>query len=61
MGLLELAIGALIISVIAGALGYTNAAAGFANAAKILFGVFLVLAVLLFILVALGIGAAVNA
>lgn len=61
MGLLELAIIALVVSVIAGAMGYTDLAKGAGKAAKWLFIVFLVIAVLLFAMVALGIGAVANA
>jgi len=57
MGLLELAIVALVISVLAGALGWTGVARGAATVAKVTFGVFLALAVVLLALVALGIGA----
>ncbi len=56
MGLLELAIVAFIISLIAGAFGFTDIAAGAQTIAKVLFGIFLALAILLIILVALGIG-----
>lgn len=55
MGLLELAIVAFIISLIAGAFGFTDIAEGAQTIAKVLFGIFLVLAILLLILVALGI------
>lgn len=57
MGLLELAIVALVISVLAGAQGWTGVARGAATVAKVTFGVFLALAVVLLALVALGIGA----
>lgn len=56
MGLLELAIIALIISLIAGALGFTGVARGAGAVAKILFGIFLVIALILFLMVLLGIG-----
>jgi len=56
MNLLWWAIVAFVISLIAGALGYSGIAAGTATIAKVLFGIFLVIAVILFILVALGIG-----
>jgi uncharacterized membrane protein YtjA (UPF0391 family) len=55
MGLLEWAIIAFVIAVIAGALGFTGVARGAASVAKILFGIFLVVAVILIILFALGI------
>ncbi len=55
MGILELAIAALIIAVIAGMLGFSGVAAGAATVAKWLFGIFLVLAVVFFIMLALGI------
>ena len=47
-----------LISVIAGALGYTGVAAGSAGIAKILFGLFLILAVIFVVLAALGVGSA---
>lgn len=56
MDLLTWAIIAFIISIIAGALGFTNVAGAARTAAKWLFGIFLVLALLLFLLVLLGIG-----
>lgn len=46
-----------MIALIAGALGFTNVAAGAAAIAKLLFGVFLLIALALFVLVLLGIGA----
>lgn len=55
MGLLELAIIAFIISLVAGALGFTDIAAGAKAVAKVLFGIFLAIAIVLVILVALGI------
>lgn len=58
MGLLELAIGALIIALIAGALGYSEVAAGATVVAKMAFGIFLFIALLLFLLVALGVSLA---
>lgn len=57
MDLLMWAIIALVISLIAGAMGFTGVAAGAATVAKVLFGIFLVLAIVLFVLVLLGIGA----
>lgn len=57
MGLLEIAIGALVLSVIAGVLGFGGIASGAAKVAKIFFGIFLFLALLLFILLVLGVGA----
>ncbi|HYZ85251.1 MAG TPA: DUF1328 family protein [Bryobacteraceae bacterium] len=53
--MLELAITALVISLIAGALGFTKVAAGAAAIAKIIFGIFLVIALILFALIAMGI------
>lgn len=55
MDLLGWAIVAFIVSVIAGALGFTGVSQGAATIAKWLFGIFLVIAVILFIMVALGI------
>ena len=56
--MLELAIGALIVSLIAGALGFTGVARGAAAVAKVIFGLFLILALLLFLLIMLGVGVA---
>jgi len=55
MGLLEWAIIAFVIAIIAGALGFTGVARGAGSIAKLLFGLFLVIAVILIILFALGI------
>ena len=55
MGLLELAIGAFVISLVAAGLGFSGIARGAASIAKIAFGIFLVLAVILLILFALGV------
>lgn len=55
MGLLELAIGAFVISLVAAGLGFSGIARGAAFIAKIAFGIFLVLAVILLILFALGV------
>lgn len=55
MDLLGWAITAVIVSLVAGALGFTGVAQGAATTAKWLFGIFLVIAVGLFILVVLGI------
>ncbi|MDX1655686.1 MAG: DUF1328 family protein, partial [Candidatus Competibacteraceae bacterium] len=43
MGVLELALIALLISIVAGLLGFTGIARGFGQIAKILFIVFLIL------------------
>lgn len=48
----------LVVSLIAGALGFTGVAAGAATIARVLFGIFLVLALIFFVLVLLGVGAA---
>ena len=56
MGLIELAVIAFIISLIAGALGFSGVSEGFATIAKVLFGIFLVIALILILLFALGIG-----
>jgi uncharacterized membrane protein YtjA (UPF0391 family) len=55
MDLLGWAIIALVVSLIAGALGFTGVARGAASISKVLFGLFLVIAVILFILVIAGI------
>lgn len=57
MGLLELAIAAFVISLIAGALGWSGLARGSAKVARIAFGIFLVIAIILLLLLVLGIGA----
>lgn len=56
--LLSWAVAALVISLIAGALGFTGIAAGAAVIAKFTFGLFLFIALMLFVLVMLGVGAA---
>ena len=53
--MIELAIGAVIIALVAGALGFTGIARGAATIAKVVFGVFLVGALVLFLLIILGI------
>lgn len=53
--MLELAIAALVVSLIAGAMGFTGVSRAAAGVAKIVFGIFLVLALLLFLLVLGGI------
>ena len=55
MDLLTWAIIALVVSLIAGSLGFTGVARGAATVAKLLFGLFLVIAVVLFILVLVGV------
>ncbi|QDT55361.1 hypothetical protein Pan44_34040 [Caulifigura coniformis] len=56
MELLTFAIIAMVISLVAGGMGFTGLAAGAASAAKLLFGIFLVIALFLFALVLLGVG-----
>ena len=58
MSLLMWAIVAFVIAIVAGSLGFTGVAKGAATISKVLFGIFLVIAILLIILVVLGIGAA---
>ena len=58
MTLLWWAIIALIIAVVAGALGFTGVAAGAAVIARVLFALFLIAAIILFALVIFGVGAA---
>jgi uncharacterized membrane protein YtjA (UPF0391 family) len=53
--MIELAIGALIVALVAGALGFTGVAAGAAAVAKLVFGLFLFLAILFGVLMLLGI------
>ncbi len=57
MGLLEWAVVALIVAIVAGALGFGGIAEGAATIAKVLFGIFLVVFLVLVIFGALGIGA----
>jgi uncharacterized membrane protein YtjA (UPF0391 family) len=57
--MLEIAIAALVISLIAGALGWTGLARGAAKVAKVVFGIFLAIAIILILLVVLGLGAVV--
>lgn len=57
MDLLWWAVIALIVSLVAGGLGFSGVAQGAATISRVLFGIFLVIAVILFILVILGIGA----
>jgi len=59
MDLLWWAIIALVISFIAAGLGFSGVAAGAATVAKGPYGIFLVIAIAIFIMIALGIGAAV--
>ena len=58
MDLLFWAIVALVISLVAGALGFSGVAAGAATISRVLFGLFLVIALILFVLIMLGVGAA---
>jgi uncharacterized membrane protein YtjA (UPF0391 family) len=58
MDLLWWAVIALVVSLIAGGLGFTGVAAGAATIARVLFGIFLLIAIVLFVLLLLGIGAA---
>jgi uncharacterized membrane protein YtjA (UPF0391 family) len=57
MTLLFWAVVALVVSLIAAGLGFTGVAAGAAVVARALFGIFLLIAIVLFILVLLGVGA----
>ena len=56
MGLLGWAIVALVVSIIAGVLGFGGVARGAATISKILFGIFLLIAAILFIMAIIGIG-----
>lgn len=53
--MLELAIAALVISLVAGALGFTGIARTAGSVAKVLFGIFLVLGIILLLLVWAGV------
>ena len=57
MDLLFWGVVALVISFIAGGLGYSGVAQGAATVAKVLFGIFLVIALIIFALIVLGISA----
>ena len=56
--MLKYAIIFAIISLVAGALGFGGIEVGFAGVAKILFGLFLIVAVVFVVLAALGVNAA---
>jgi uncharacterized membrane protein YtjA (UPF0391 family) len=58
MDLLTWSIIALVIAIIAGALGFSGVARGASTIAFVLFGIFLAVALIMFVLVALGIGIA---
>jgi uncharacterized membrane protein YtjA (UPF0391 family) len=63
MDILGFAILALLISLVAGGMGFTGVAAGAATVSRMLFGVFLLIAIVLFTLFMLGvslIGAVAN-
>lgn len=53
--MLEIALVCLLIALIAGGLGFTGVAAAAATIAKIIFGIFLFIALALFVLLWLGI------
>ena len=55
MSLIGWALVALVVAVIAGALGFGGVASGAATIAKILFGIFLVIAAALFIMTLAGV------
>ncbi|MEZ4664685.1 MAG: DUF1328 domain-containing protein [Caldilineaceae bacterium] len=56
MDILGWAIVALVVAVIAGALGFSGVARGAATISRVLFGIFLLIAVVLFAMMLLGIG-----
>lgn len=60
MSLLGWAITFLIVSLVAGALGFTGVAAGAATIARVIFGIFLVIFLILLALVLFGAGAAAS-
>lgn len=53
--MLSFAIGALVVSIIAGALGFTGIARAASTVAKVIFGLFLAVALILFALLVAGI------
>jgi uncharacterized membrane protein YtjA (UPF0391 family) len=55
MDLLQWALIAFVISIIAGALGFSGVASGAATLARVFFGLFLVIALILFVLALLGV------
>ena len=55
MDLLFWAVIALVVAMIAGGLGFTGVAKGAATVAYVLFGIFLFIAIVLFILVLMGV------
>jgi len=55
VAVLELLIGAILVAIIAGALGFTGLARGAATLAKMIFGIFAVIALILIIAVVAGI------
>ena len=57
MTLLWWAIIALVIALIAGAMGFTGVARGAATISRVLFAIFLIIAVVLFIMIVLGMDA----
>jgi uncharacterized membrane protein YtjA (UPF0391 family) len=58
MGLLGWAIVSFVVALIAGALGFTGVAQGAATIGKVLFGLFLIIAIALIVLVIVGVKAA---
>jgi uncharacterized membrane protein YtjA (UPF0391 family) len=56
MSLLWWALIAFIVAIIAGAFGFTGVAAGAATVARVLFGIFLALALIILILALIGVG-----
>lgn len=57
MGLLSWATITLLISLVAGGLGFSGVAQGAAQISRVLFGIFMAIAILLFVLIALGVDA----
>lgn len=53
--MIELAVLALVVSLIAGALGFTGVARAASTVAKVVFGIFLFVALILFLLIWMGI------
>jgi uncharacterized membrane protein YtjA (UPF0391 family) len=49
--MIEIAVGALVIALIAGALGFSGVARAASTVAKLAFGIFLIIAVILLLLV----------
>ncbi|CAN5879264.1 hypothetical protein BH23PLA1_BH23PLA1_06080 [soil metagenome] len=57
MDLIWWAVIAFVVAMVAGALGFTNVAAGASTIGRVLFGIFLIIALIILVMVVLGVGA----